>query len=53
MNLLSSHDIPRIRTMLAIAPEKMPGDRAAQAARTVSDAEDARGARLQKLAAAL
>lgn len=53
MNLLSSHDVPRIRTMLAIAPEPMPGDRAAQAARRITPQEDARGAALQKLAAAI
>lgn len=53
MNLLSSHDIPRIRTMLAIAPEGMPGDRADQVARVVSEEEDAKGATLQKLASAL
>lgn len=53
MNLLSSHDVPRIRTMLAIAPEPMPNERAAQAARRVTRQEDARGAALQKLAAAI
>ena len=53
MNLLSSHDVPRIRTMLAIAPEKMPGDRPSQAARKISPKEDARGAALQRLAAAI
>ncbi len=53
MNLLSSHDIPRIRTMLAIAPEGMPGERADQVARVVSPEEDFKGAQLHKLAAAL
>lgn len=53
MNLLSSHDVPRVRTMLAIAPEQMPGERADQVARTVSPQEDARGAALHKLAAAV
>ena len=53
MNLLSSHDIPRIRTMLAIAPEGMPGERADQVARVVSPEEDYKGAQLHKLAAAL
>ncbi len=53
MNLLSSHDVPRIRTMLAIAPEQMPDDRAKQVARNVTAAEDARGAQLQKLAATI
>lgn len=53
MNLLSSHDVPRIRTMLAIAPEPMPGERAAQVARVITPEEDARGAALQKLAAAI
>lgn len=53
MNLLSSHDVPRIRTMLAVAPEGMPGDRPSQFARQVTDAEDIRGAALQKLAAAI
>lgn len=53
MNLLSSHDVPRIRTMLAIAPEQMPGERADQVARSISREEDARGAALQKLAAAI
>ena len=53
MNLLSSHDIPRARTMLAIAPEQMPGDRADQVARTITRDEDSRGAKLQTLAAAV
>lgn len=53
MNLLSSHDIPRIRTMLAIAPEVMPSERTDQVARTISAREDQKGAQLQKLAAAL
>lgn len=53
MNLLSSHDVPRIRTMLAIAPEQMPPDRPAQVAREITDEEDRRGAALQKLAAAI
>ncbi len=53
MNLLSSHDIPRIRTMLAIAPEAMPGERAEQVARVVTPEEDFKGAQLQKLASAL
>ncbi|MBP3653878.1 MAG: glycoside hydrolase family 13 protein [Oscillospiraceae bacterium] len=53
MNLLSSHDVPRIRTMLAIAPEGMPGDRPSQVARVVSPDEDIKGAALQKLASAL
>ena len=53
MNLLSSHDIPRIRTMLAIAPEAMPGERCDQVARVVSPEEDYKGAQLQKLASAL
>jgi len=53
MNLLSSHDVARIRTLLAIAPEEMPAQRADQVARTVSDEEDQKGARLQQLAAAI
>ena len=53
MNLLDSHDVPRVRTMLAIAPEGMPGDRAAQVARVISPEEDLKGAQLQKLASAL
>jgi len=52
MNLLSSHDVPRIRTMLAISPEGMPGDRPSQVARIVSPEEDRKGAVLQKLASA-
>lgn len=53
MNLLASHDVPRIRTMLAIAPDNPPGDRAAQVQRIISPAEDEKGAALQKLASAL
>ena len=53
MNLLSSHDVARIRTLLAIVPEEMPAQRADQVARIVSDEEDRKGARLQQLAAAI
>ncbi len=53
MNLLASHDVPRIRTMLAIAPDNPPSERAQQVQRIISAEEDENGAALQKLASAL
>lgn len=50
MNLLSSHDIARIRTVLGTKAEARSMSRAQQAHFVVSPEQDAYGARLQKLA---
>ncbi|MDR0852597.1 MAG: glycoside hydrolase family 13 protein [Clostridiales Family XIII bacterium] len=53
MNLLSSHDIARIRTVLATGVQPGGLSREAQAAFTVTEEEDRRGEALQRLAAAI
>lgn len=53
MNLLSSHDVARVRTVLAWGGEGQELSREEQAAVTVDDAADCRAARLQLLLAAL
>jgi len=53
MNLLSSHDVPRIRTALGADVEKLNGDRAAQSSLCLTAGEDARAAQLQAVCAAL
>jgi glycosidase len=56
MNLLSSHDVARIRTALSMpmnAPNPRDMTRAEQAAYCVEEAQDALGGRLQRLATAI
>ena len=53
MNLLSSHDIPRIRTVLSLGGDCTELSREQQAAVTVSPEQDEQGAVLQRLAAAI
>ena len=53
MNLLSSHDVERARTALATRLDARSMTREQQARFIVSDSQDARGAAMQKLAAAL
>ncbi|MDR1042873.1 MAG: glycoside hydrolase family 13 protein [Clostridiales Family XIII bacterium] len=53
MNLLSSHDIARVRTVLATGVDGSGMSREAQAAFTVSAEDDARGDALVRCAAAL
>lgn len=53
MNLLSSHDIARIRTVLGTKIDPHPLTREQQAHFIVSDEQDAYGAKLQKIAAGL
>lgn len=53
MNLLSSHDIPRIRTLLATGLTGDSMSREEQAALRVTEQQDRTGAALQRLAAVL
>lgn len=53
MNLLSSHDIARIRSVLASRLDARTLSREQQASFVISEAQDARGAALQKLAVAI
>ena len=53
MNLLSSHDVERLRTVLATRLDARSLTREQQADFRVSDAQDARGARMQRLCAAV
>ncbi len=53
MNLLSSHDVDRIRSVLSSGLEGKELSREQQASFIVTDAQDARGAALQKLCALL
>lgn len=53
MNLLSSHDIARIRTMLGAKPDTHSMTREQQAHFVVSEQQDTQGAKLQKLAAGI
>ncbi|MDR3225422.1 MAG: glycoside hydrolase family 13 protein, partial [Clostridiales Family XIII bacterium] len=53
MNLLSSHDVARIRTVLATGADGRGMSREQQAAFVISEADDARGAALVRCAAAL
>ncbi|MCL2342491.1 MAG: glycoside hydrolase family 13 protein [Firmicutes bacterium] len=53
MNLLSSHDVPRVRTALGADVENLNGDRAAQSGLRLTAEEDARAAQLQAVCAAL
>lgn len=53
MNLLSSHDVERVRTALATRLDARSMSREQQAGFIVGDAQDARGAAMQKLAAAI
>ena len=53
MNLLSSHDVERARTALATRLDARGMNREQQARFIVSDAQDARGAAMQRLAAAI
>ena len=53
MNLLSSHDVARVRTVLALGTEAEELSREEQAAVSVDDAADRRGARLQLMLAGL
>lgn len=53
MNLLSSHDVPRIRTVLSTEQNADSLSREEQAAVEISKEEDLNGQRLQKLAVSL
>jgi glycosidase len=53
MNLLSSHDVARIRTVLATGADGKGMSREDQAEFTISDVDDARGEALVRCAAAL
>ncbi len=53
MNLLSSHDVERVRTALATRLDARSMSREQQAGFIVGDAQDARGAAMQRLAAAI
>ena len=53
MNLLSSHDVERVRTALATRLDARSLSREQQAGFIVGDAQDIRGASMQKLAAAI
>lgn len=53
MNLLSSHDIERVRSALACRLDARTLSRPQQASFVINDAQDARGAVLQKLAVAI
>ncbi len=53
MNLISSHDVERARTALATRLDARSMTREQQAGFIVGDAQDARGAAMQKLAAAI
>lgn len=53
MNLLSSHDVERIRTALATRLDVRALTREQQAGFVVTDAQDARGAAMQRLCAAV
>lgn len=53
MNILSTHDVARVRTLLATHVEPHEMTRETQAEFTVSPEQDAEGAVLQKLAAAI
>lgn len=53
MNLLSSHDVPRIRTVLSTGLTGEGMSREEQAALNVSQEQDQKGAALQRLAAVL
>ena len=50
MNLLSSHDVERVRTALATRLDARSLSREQQAGFIVGDAQDIRGASMQKLA---
>jgi len=52
MNLLGSHDTPRIRTLLALGHDGGSMDRPQQAAAEMSEAQNLRGKALQRLCAA-
>jgi glycosidase len=53
MNLLSSHDIARVRTVLATGEDGHDMPREAQAVFTATEEQDACGAALQRIAAAI
>ena len=53
MNLLSSHDVPRIRTALGTNVAKLHGDKAVQAEFILEGEENIRAAKLQKMCAVL
>jgi len=53
MNLLSSHDVPRVRTVLATGKNGEGMSREEQAALQVTEQQDRSAARLQRLAAVL
>ena len=54
MNLLSSHDVERIRTVLSLGKDALlPRSREEQADMRVSAEQDAKGALLQRIAVAL
>lgn len=52
MNLLGSHDTPRIRTLLALGHDGGAMDRSQQAAAEMSEGQNLRGKALQRLCAA-
>ena len=52
-NLLSSHDVPRIRTALSTSIDPHSLSREQQASFVISDSQNRRGALRQRLAAAL
>lgn len=53
MNLLSSHDVPRVRSVLGTTIDATGLDREQQAHFVMTDEQDKAGARLQRLAVAL
>ncbi len=53
MNLLGTHDTPRVLTMLGTCPDRTPEDRMARAAYRMTEEERERGFRLLRAGAAL